>query len=60
MIKKYKTVNNQNRRDKMRVYEVYYKENSKEEGLIIYGEENYNTWLEENKNYINSLNTIVK
>lgn len=44
----------------MRVYEVSYKENSKDESLIIYGEENYNTWLEENKNYINSLNTIVK
>lgn len=44
----------------MRIYEISYKENSRNEGLIIYGEDNYNTWLEENKNHINSIVINVK
>lgn len=44
----------------MKIYEVSYKENSKVEGLIIYGEENYKTWLEENKDHVSSINTIER
>lgn len=37
----------------MEKIEIMYEENGKFESLIIYGRKNYNTFMDENKKYIN-------